>query len=207
MSRCLVSFGVGEGAAWREFTLPPMQAYAKRHGYETCFDAAPELSPPSWGKVPLLLRLLESHDAVLWLDADVMVMDWSEDIADAVGETAAVGGLVAHQVEARHCHGMQDVAGLCRVPNCGVMYLRREAAPLLSAMLGLYGKYRDHPWWEQAALIELLDRPEEWRLTNLSPGWNRHPFDCQPCDRVRFYHATAIPNRLDFLRTMMRYFQ
>jgi hypothetical protein len=207
MSRCLVSFGVGEGAAWREFALPPMQAYAKRHGYETCFDAMPELSPPSWGKVPLLLRLLESHDAVLWLDADVMVMDWSEDIADYCG----LIGLVAHRVEPMHAQGMApEPDGLCRVPNCGVWFLSREAAPLLTFMLRKYERFRNHPWWEQAALIESLEGDDVWRTrhtTWLDPGWNRHPFDRQPCDRVRFYHATAIPNRIDFLRTMARYFQ
>src|SRR3954464_6785441 len=38
--------------------------------------------PPAWGKVALLRELLESHELVLWIDADAVVVDGRDDIAD-----------------------------------------------------------------------------------------------------------------------------
>jgi hypothetical protein len=197
MKMCLASFATGEAARFVPHTRPPMSRYAAVHGYETCFDAVPEIDPPSWGKVPLLRDLLGTFDAVLWLDADVLILDRSDDIAAGV-EDWAVTAMVRHQVESRHTHGIvqADHDGLAMVPNSGVWFVRREALPLLDALLARYPQHRDSIWWEQTALIEML--PAGWSPQThwLDPGWNRHPFDKQPTSRVRFVHCTAIPDRV-----------
>jgi hypothetical protein len=206
MSKALASYGTGACEAYREFTLPPMRRYAERHGYAACFDSLPTLDPPSWGKVPLIRQLLDDHEAVLWLDADVLIFDPSDDLAADV-PAWAVQAMVRHTVNVRHAHGVVpvDVHGQAMVPNTGIWYVTRYAAPLLDAMLSLYPQHRDSVWWEQSAMVELL--PNGWAgVTHwLDPSWNRHVFDSQPCDRQRFIHATAVTDRVGLLRSLAEF--
>ncbi len=186
MRKALVTFGVGPlHSAMREATLPAMAAYARRHGYELVADRLPTLDPPAWGKIPLLLETLETHDAVLWLDADVLILDQTEDIADRVYSPV---GLVVH------------TTGEGRVPNTGVWYLTRDALPLLREALALYPTYRNHKWWEQGAVIDRLEHGWAPKATQLYPGWNRHRHDTQSAVHVRFLHFTAVPDRANRCR-------
>jgi hypothetical protein len=185
MTRALASFGVKDSAGFVPHTRPRMERYARRWGYEPCFDATTDLDPPSWGKVPLMLSLLETYDAVLWLDADILILDHSRDIAAGVPMEAAQA-MVEHVTP-------QDGA----VPNCGVWYVTRAARPLLAVLLGMFGTHRHAQWWEQSALIEVL--PLGWRNVThwLHPCWNRHRRDTTPCDRVRFLHFTDLSQRVE----------
>lgn len=180
--KALVTFGTGPLEPMRASTLPAMTAYAARHGYNLVANCRPTLDPPSWGKIPLLLEILDTHDAALWLDADVLIVDGSEDIADHV---YGHQGLVAHVTR-----------GDGRVPNTGIWYLTRRCIPLLLEALELFPRYAAHPWWEQAAIIERLPGHWESVTTWLDPGWNRHRHDLQPTDRVRLMHFTAVPDRV-----------
>jgi hypothetical protein len=177
-------------AAFAGLTQPAMLAYAKRHGYQAVLDQTPTLDPPSWGKVPLLQALLDSVDAVLWLDADCLIVDGSEDIAAGVPEGMAQA-MTAH-VTWQGC-----------IPNCGVWYLTHEAKPLLQEVMGLYQKHRDHVWWEQAAVIERINDGWKARTWWLDPGWNRHVHDMQQTNRIRIEHYTALPDRLGQLKARL----
>jgi hypothetical protein len=190
MRRALASYGTGPMAAFAGLTEPAMMAYAKRHGYQAVFDQTPTLDPPSWGKVPLLDALLDSFDAVLWIDADCLVVDGEEDIAEGIPEDIAQA-MVFH------------VTGEGRIPNCGVWYLTKHAKPLLEEVLGLYSKYRDHCWWEQAAVIDRIKCGWYAKTWVLDPGWNRHPHDIQRTKRVRIEHFTALPDRLGSLKARL----
>jgi hypothetical protein len=168
--------------------LPRFQVYAERHGYELVADRPPTLDPPSWGKVPLLLDLLRTHEAVLWLDCDVLIRDATIDIA--------------HDVPPSRSHGLvTHITGEGRIPNCGVWYVRRAARPLLEAVLERYEKYKAHPWWEQAAVIELLP---QWPAQPIANGWNWHIHDRARHDAPRFAHFTALPDRLGAMRQAAR---
>jgi hypothetical protein len=186
MTKALVSFGTGPASAMRQLTLPRMMLYGARHGYTPHFNHEPTLEPPSWGKVPILRKLLLTHDAVLWLDADCLIVDPLEDLAAHVPASAA-HALVSHQT------------GEGVIPNCGVWYLTQAAAPLLDEVMGLYAKHWDHCWWEQAAVIERINDGWRSRTFFLDPGWNRHPQDHQLTDRVRIEHYTAMPDRFGSL--------
>src|SRR5262249_39072233 len=152
--------------------LPGFHVYAQRHEYEL-IDAPPQRDdrPPSWLKVPLLHELLATYDEVLWLDADVVIVNEHDDLADDVPDED-------WQAVVRHYTPDGEV------PNCGVWLLRPSMRPVLDAMWQL-DSYREHPWWEQAALLELLgyrghpvrlEQPTELyaRTCWLGLEWNSH---------------------------------
>lgn len=144
-SRAICSIGAGAHADLLALSRPTFEAYAERHGYElVTTNVADARRPPAWAKVPLLQRLLEDYELVLWLDADAIVVDPSGDIA-ALLEPDRELGIVRH----RH-HGQL-------VPNTGVMLLRAGAfARTLLARMWSATHLVEHPWWDNAALVEAL---------------------------------------------------
>jgi hypothetical protein len=155
--KALCSIGSGPHAALLEISRPTFEAYADRHGYElvTSADTAPG-RPPAWAKVPLLRAALESYELVLWIDADAVIVDGRDDVADALAPDRFLG-LVRH--------------GEQQVPNTGVMVWRAgdRAAELLDRTWSAK-RFVDHPWWENAALLDALgyDLPSA-----LESGWRR----------------------------------
>jgi hypothetical protein len=218
VSKALCTFALGPQAPLQAIALPSLGRYAARHGYTLFAPSADWLAarvrpesrfspdaagprPASWLKLPLLHWLLADagFDAALWVDADVVMADASEDIADAAGRTCWQA-LVYHDV---------DVG---EVPNCGVWWLAAAMAPVLPALWAMAG-HRDHGWWEQAAMIELLGgdpnsgavktggTPLAARTARLPYDWNPHARDRRglPPD-ARFLHATTLPDRAAAMR-------
>ena len=152
--KALCSIGSGPHEALLEISRPTFAAYAERHGYEliTSTQSDPR-RPPAWAKVPMLREALATHDLVVWIDADAVIVDGSRDIADEL-EPARFLGVVGH--------------GERKVPNTGVIVLRADgrARDLLDRMWNAT-RFVDHPWWENAALVDALgyDLPEA-----LEPG-------------------------------------
>jgi hypothetical protein len=105
--------------------------------------------------VPRLRELLETFDLVLWIDADAVIVDPRDDIADALDATSQLA-LVQH----RHANHL--------VPNTGVMVLR--AGPFTRALLDRVWNATElieHPWWDNAAVADVLG----YRLPgSLAPG-------------------------------------
>lgn len=197
-----------EFARYASHTLPLMDAYAKKHGLECyCVNLASEAAPPSWMKLPNIGSALCEYDRVLWLDADVVVHDSSQNIFDAV-EADAWQAVVEHETEC----GM--------VPNCGVWVVTREMAPWLHfAWDNMLDTYAEHPWWEQAAIMEMMGYKvtltagwpsavsgSETELLNrtqfLPAKWNDHPADTRRVDRPAFFHVTQYADRLDAIRRL-----
>jgi hypothetical protein len=143
--KALCSIGSGPHEALLAVSEPTFRAYAERHGYEliTSTAAHPD-RPPAWAKVPLIRSTLDDYDLVLWIDADAVIVDAAEDIAGALAPAAQLG-LVQHRRDAE------------LIPNTGVMVWRSGefARSLLDRMWGAT-QYLDHPWWENAALLDAL---------------------------------------------------
>lgn len=210
MSRALASLGVGPAEELLDLATPSFALYAERHDYELVLERrlrAPE-RPAPWSKIPLLRELLRVHDLVLWIDADAVVVDPSEDIAAGADPGAALH-LVEHRLGPR------------RVPSTGVLLVSPAADPFLAEAWtaeDLIG----HPWYEQAALARLLgyrvpaglapgwrgraargatrlgrrellpggpvrDTPLRRATRYLDPGWNSIPSDPAPHPRIRHY--------------------
>lgn len=70
---------------------PTFQQFADTHGYDLIVernlnDSADrndtQARAARWAKVHLLQTTLQSHELVVWMDADVMITDFDKDIAD-----------------------------------------------------------------------------------------------------------------------------
>lgn len=202
MNRAIVTFATPDYGALLDVSLPTMQRYADAHGWTVvAVRGAPGFDrPPSWMKIPLLQETLRDFAEVLWIDADVVVVEDAPDITAEVSDDCWQA-LVEHHTA--------DGA----VPNCGVWLLRPAMRPWLARMWAMT-EYLDHGWWEQAALLQLLGYAEQprpvrhvhpttlYRNTEwLDLEWNSHEQSDRHPD-PHFAHATAgnLPWRLDVMR-------
>lgn len=197
--------GTGHGMM-AAHTAPLMERYAGLHGADyTLVNLASPAAPPSWMKLPNLDAALNDYDQVLWLDCDVVIRDSKESIFDAI-DPEAWQALVMHTTECG------------TVPNCGVWLLTKAMKPILQAVWdrGL-PTYRDHPWWEQAAVMDLMGyaprlhsgwpysedvgATELRNYTTFLPSkWNHHPADQDRVGSANFWHVTQYTDRLAEVR-------
>lgn len=207
MRKVLASFAVSEQAPLLNFSGPRFLSYARRHGYDLFIPDASYfrgwMREPSWWKLSLMLDLFDSrglYDLVLWLDADVMIVDEERDIAEEIGPDDWLA-LTVHRTKP---HG--------EIPNCGVMVAREPFANTIAPVL-LRDKRR-HPGWEQGALIAHMganparypvslpvEKSFPWK--ELGFEWNAIDFD-ERWGKVepRFIHCTGSKFAGDKLRRM-----
>lgn len=183
-------------------TVPRLEAYAHRHGHEFACGNVFGPRPPSWQKVALLRLALERYDVVAWIDADVVVTDGSADLLS--------------QLQGGHWQALVEHDAPCGpVPNCGVWVVTQAMLPVLVSVWDEGGNI-DHPWWEQASVMERmgyvitpgprsrLDTPTmlHAQTTFLSAEWNHHPFDAKRVSDPYLTHVTQYADRLDTIRQL-----
>lgn len=199
--KALITFALGEHRRLLDLSCPGLVEYAERHGYELhAYPPRLRTRPASWLKVAALLDALNHHQEALWIDCDVVIVDGDRDLADKV-PAGCCQALVRHHTPDGE------------VPNAGVWYVRQTMQPALLRLWRM-DRYLDHPWWEQAALLDLLGyrhttRPVElagpselYRRTHwLGLEWNSHEQnDRHP--QPRFAHATC--GSVDWREQVMR---
>lgn len=96
--------------------------------------------PASFYKLNVIMDALSESPQVLWIDADAMV----------VGKRA-MSEIVANTT----LNISKDDNG----PNCGVMAWTQcaESFQALDRLMNLRDQFKDHQWWEQAALQTFID--------------------------------------------------
>lgn len=196
MTKALVTVAEGGHAEYLAIAQPSLEVFADRHGYTLLQVKDVETTrPASWWKIPGLIAALNTYDEALFVGADFVCVDPSEDL-DVPAE--AWQALVAHRT------------GDGEVPNADFWYLRQPMLPILTTLWGKW-EYTNHGWWEQAALMDMMgykDRPslhvEPTELYDhtyfLDAGWNVHTWDRQPGEHPRFRHATMWPDRAAIMR-------
>lgn len=172
--KALVSAGTGVAADWISLTKETFAAYATRHGYDLHLESerVDPTRPASWDKVQLIRALLDDYEIVLWVDADAVFISLEEDIADHLPDWAFLAL-------------RENDAGRGVVPNAGVMVFRAsdEAKRFLDETWAL-DHYRDHPWWENAAMLEL------WGFKH-TLGPNGKVDWCEIAEATDYYRHTA----------------
>lgn len=197
MNRALVTFAVGAHTELLDIARPSFQRFADRHGYQLVEPRLESDRPVSWWKIPMLHKVLDGFDEALWVDADIVIVDDTDDLDVPEGVWQA---LVEHYT----ADGT--------VPNCGVWMVRRPMRQWLERIWRDV-RWLEHGWWEQAALMDalgyrveprpafkfrssILDEHTHW----LDKGWNVHLWDVPGPDRPRFMHATMHPDRATVMR-------
>jgi hypothetical protein len=151
-------------------SLPRFRSFAARHGYDVIVGSGASADRPApWGKILLLQNLLKHYDTVLWVDADVLIVDESEDLPP----------LPADRFQA-----LVEQRASGAVANTGVWLLR--AGPDADAFLEQVWQAPSgvsHRWWEQASVMSLLgyvDMPD-------APG---DPSVSRHAERTPWYDGT-----------------
>lgn len=205
MTKALVSFADGElHCQLLNVALPRFYDYSIKHGYDLYIPSIEKIKqvclsynwdhnrPTSWLKIPIIKSLfLNGYETVLWLDSDIFINKIDIDIAQ-FNSISLIQGLVAHE---------DKYEG--RVPNAGVWLLNKSALSFLDKMWNLTD-YINHKWWEQGAMIELMQNNSEFNNgTIILPyEFNVHKNDTRFINNVseiigNFLHATCYTNRLE----------
>jgi hypothetical protein len=145
-SRVICSLALGEYRPLLSRTALSFERYAERWGWDVVLsteDLAPG-RPAPWAKVPLLQSLLDEYEWVLWLDADVVVVDLEADISDEIQPDKDM-----YLVEHPWLHQYTANSGVLLLRSCA---WSREFLQEVWAL----ERYIEHPWWENAALLDLL---------------------------------------------------
>lgn len=196
MRKALATFASGPAVDLLKISLPTFRNYAERHGYDVIVGDEPCERPASWCKVPLLQRLLTTHEFVLWIDADAIIVDPAVDI-ESVVPTSAFQAFATYSGEPH--------AG--PAPNLGVWALRTGSRTQeFLAAIWRQEDLIDHPFWEQAALMRLMgwliespfvkQRESEWDdgTFYLEQEWNWIPEQDYAATRIR--HRAGWPHSL-----------
>lgn len=213
--RCIVTYAEGAHQELLDVVLPGFKDFAARYNYDLIVgkQLLPDL-PPAWQKVPLLIEALRNHSEVVWFDCDLVIVDPSEDFPP-MGERT-LHSLVRHFEECSE------------VPNSGVWRIRQQmnglrGTDLLTQMLQLQ-VFRNHGWWEQAALMILMGYivpPEGSRFLDtkcrciqktkwydacefMRLCWNSHPNYRAEHPRIVHCSYPDMPRRLEIMRTLVR---
>ena len=194
MNKAIITYAAGEHAKLLEISRPTFQRFADAHGYDLLVGEKKCDRPGAWNKVPLLLEALQRYEIAVWFDADLVVVDASEDFPfiGSQGSQNPVHALVRH------------FSYMSEIPNSGVWILTRAAIPLLEQMWTLE-VFMNHGWWEQAALMTcmgysvppegtMFDRTccrcvyPKWVPQWLRVEWNSHPN--YRADKPRIVHCS-----------------
>ncbi len=144
------TFWTPEIESYARWTTENKRAYAEKHGYRFhCPQEARTGRPPAWEKVFAVGEALEWSEWVWWLDADAIVTNPEIRLESLIDPAASL-------IIAKDFHGVNTGSFLLR--SCP--WAKRFLWKVWRAE-----KYTLHPWWEQAAVMELLELAEHKRRT------------------------------------------
>ena len=136
------------------YSLPTFWCFADRFAYDVlasrldddgATDDRRSSNPARWAKLPLLRQALESYDIVVWLDADVMIRRFDDDIATHLAPQKFQAFALEQVPQDRRIN-----------PNTGVWVMRggRQAGRFLRAVER--AGQQAGPWADQAAVMRVL---------------------------------------------------
>lgn len=211
MTVALCSAASGRHLELLDVAEPTFKRYAAEHGFDLIVDREPDSfgRPTSWHKINMLcdaLGKVPRYDTAIWVDADALFVRFDKNILDVTDRDRPLW-MTMHKV------GGADHP----LPNCGVLVAHRHD-DLLAFLGNAWRKkhFIDHPWWEQAAILELLgysiDRPgglahpgepTQWtRLVGfMGTQWNSMPLhDPHPEPMIVHFSGMGFDQRLEGMK-------
>ena len=205
--KILTSFGFEKHKEYLQIASPTFSWYASKFEYDlfipsqNYFSSTIKNKPYSWWKIELFQKLFKEYDQILWLDSDVIICNFNEDIFDSIPTDHDIG-VVVHETDQG------------QIPNCGVWALNKSCLSWLDKLWELDNFKKSWCWWEQAALMSIIGfdmtldyipLPEksniEW--TQLDYAWNIHPYDKRGMlDHPKGFHATMYQDTAYVMRSI-----
>jgi len=167
--------------------IKSQKRYSQRHGYDFIYQKT-SLDPsrtPNWSKIRLVQSLLPKYDWVLWLDADLIIMDLEKPLTNWIDPNYSL--IICEEV----------IGGL----NSGVFCIKDT--PLMNQFLTeVYGRANrtSRPDSDQTSLREVLDRgPHYQSETKILPQKTINSFAPEAVlhETIDFLPGTYTPG--DFL--------
>lgn len=209
MKKVIASFGIGEHSRLLSLAIPTFYLYAHNHNYDIFlpsndfFSNKTKENPASWWKLDIIEYLFNTYDQVLWLDADVIICRFEEDISTKINSQDDFAAVV---------HETPDG----QVLNCGVWLLNKSSTKWLSSLRSYNSFRRSACWWEQAALLHIMGMnpddpkitlPEKCNIawTQLDYSWNPHINDHRKIPQdTKFFHATCFNDRYAAMKHILQ---
>lgn len=205
MSNIITSFGFGEAKSLLDLTYPSYKSYANKYNYKlycpdkNFFSKKIKEKPYSWWKIELIEILLKEYENVIWIDADILIVDESKNILnDLYTKKDTHMGLVVHDTK------------LGKIPNCGLWALNQRSLNWISDIYKFDNRSSlSNYWWEQAALMSMMKFnfkknpikiPDSFNFswTSLPYYWNPHVYDSRGIyNGCLFFHSTMFKNKLN----------
>ena len=131
--------------------------YAAANGLDHEILPVPAIDrPPAWGKIAIIADQFAKCDAdfLLWVDADACFVRTDRNIAEVVKDGKDLY-LVSHQIQ--KARPRPGIVVYVERPNTGVFLIRKSdwSQRFLNSVWQMT-KYISHPWWENAAVLDLL---------------------------------------------------
>lgn len=210
MPRCCIvtAYRRSEYAALADLTLPRMQAFAARHGYDLRVHQPEETHlDRAWMKIPPILDALDSdYEFVVWLDIDALILRLDRNILDAA--RPGIDLLMSwHEPDTAQPDGAPCPDRVPAHYNAGVYLIRRSdwSRDFFRRMLSMRGQL-NHPWSDQAALHAMLglneslglgpdltEMPDRSFVGQLDTAWNSIPGIAMADDPV-IHHFAGLPH-------------
>ena len=208
MKKVLTSFGFGNQTNLLTVSCPTFFKYSQKHNYdifipnENFFSEKTKERHYSWWKIELISKLFEKYDRILWIDADVVICRFEEDIMNDLSDDSHVG-MVVHKTNIGY------------VPNCGVWVLDKKCMDWFTDLWNYDNLPRSDGFWEQDAMLYKLGFntgtnniimpstfPIPWSQLNYL--WNPHVHDYRGIPKdLKFFHATMFQDRLKVMKNIM----
>lgn len=135
-----------------ELCTQSQEAYALRHGYTRITDESvyDPNRPFAWSKISLLQKYFSQYDFLVWMDADVLIMNPEIKFETFINMMKPDSFMFLG-------HDLNNLnTGIFVIKNC----------PLAHEFLeDVWNKteYLNHVWWEQGAVIDLWKNSEKYK--------------------------------------------
>lgn len=182
-------------ACYGEIAAANLASYAQRHGYSLSVfrDGFDPSRPPAWSKILFTLRAMRGADWVVWVDADIMIMDHRRTLTPWLSESH---DFVIARHHAPHAHA-----------NTGFFFARSRLW-VRGFLRHVYSQTHvlHHGWWEQIALNLVLERyrfkrvcfVDEARAFNALYSSKAAEDVYKPGDFL--VHLAGLPHKLELMR-------
>lgn len=204
--KVLVTLATRDYAEMLSMSRLTFQKYSEKWGYDyleitETLDAS---RPDAWSKLLAIRSLLEKYEFVLYVDSDAIILKYDEDLEQQIKPQEEFAWALCRYNGGRTC------------PNAGVIGIRsNEKTKLLIEQAYGQTDLIHNGWWEQAALMRILQYDEvragelgweNYNLPNLdiqvcelTPKWNSMILDFESEPTIRHFAGDPLNVKMMFM--------